>query len=241
MARSALAGLLPLFLLFYSANTASCEPIQLGMSQKGSALPKEQVQLRCEVLRSEPVTGCNWLFQGPDLGAVPEFLVYIGTRSVLRPGLSGVSGKKESPGVFVLTLDSFGESQQGYYFCAVISNSIMHFSSRLPLFLPAKPTTTPRPPTRAPNTPQPLSSSPETCRPASRLSGDLGKGRWDTQGLDLSCNIYIWAPLAGVCAILLFSLFAILVCIRRNRRRVCKCPRPQVRLGGKSSPSERYV
>lgn len=108
------------------------------MSQRGSALQKKQIELRCEVLRSEPVTGCNWLFQGPDPGAVPEFLVYIGTRSVLRPGLSGVSSKKESSGVFVLTLNSFGKSQQGYYFCAVISNSIMHFSSRLPVFLPGE-------------------------------------------------------------------------------------------------------
>lgn len=235
MARSALVQLLPLFLLLHSASAAPSETIRFRMTQRGSALRKGQVQLQCEVLRSEAVTGCNWLFQGPGPGAVPEFLVYIGTKLTVRPGLSGVSGKKESSGVFGLTLDDFGESQQGYYFCAVISNSIMHFSSRLPVFLPAKPTTTPapRPTTRAPNTPQPLSSSPETCRPTSRKT--------NTQGLDLSCNIYIWAPLAGICAILLFSLVTVLVCIRRNRRRVCKCPRPQVRLGDKSSPSERYV
>uniref|UniRef100_A0A2R8MN79 T-cell surface glycoprotein CD8 alpha chain n=1 Tax=Callithrix jacchus TaxID=9483 RepID=A0A2R8MN79_CALJA len=198
MASPVTALLLPLAMLLHAARPSRFRVSPLDRTWNLG----DTVELKCEVLLSNPASGCSWLFQPRGAAASPNFLLYISqTKSKVADGLDTqrYSGKKMGDS-FILTLSDFREENQGYYFCSALRNSIMYFSSFVPVFLPAKPTTTPapRPPTPEPTTAsQPLSLRPQACRPAAGVAG--------------------------------------------NRRRVCKCPRPAVKSGGKPSLSERCV
>ncbi|KAF6320948.1 CD8a molecule [Rhinolophus ferrumequinum] len=191
---------LPLALLLYAA-------VALGLSAFRTKLPKQRislgqtVKLECEVLLSSATQGCSWLYLPPAPDTSPRFLMYLSQSRVrMAEGLDSkwISGERTKEKDYRLTLNSLRKDDEGYYFCAVFSNFVWHFSPLIPVFLPV-----------------------DTTR--------------------LHCVTYIWAPLAGTCAVLLLSLLIAVICNRRNRRRVCKCPRPLVRPGGKPSPSERYV
>ncbi|XP_036894800.1 T-cell surface glycoprotein CD8 alpha chain [Sturnira hondurensis] len=224
-----------LALLLYSAAVLGSYEFRLTPREVTQVVGKK-VELRCEVFVTKS-SGCTWLYQRREAAARPVFLMYIGTRTKIAEGLeSRISGEKVQSDVYTLTLNRFTEEDQGYYFCSVVANSIVYFSPFVPVFLPEKRTTpAPRPPTQAPpSASQPVSRRPETCRPTAGSAVE-------TKGKYFACVIYIWAPLAGICAVLLLSLVITATCSYRNRRRVCKCPRPLVRPAGKPSPSERYV
>ncbi|XP_058406733.1 T-cell surface glycoprotein CD8 alpha chain [Diceros bicornis minor] len=244
MASPVTALLLPLALLLHAALALGSNSFRMTPPDVQGQLG-QRVDLRCEVRLSNYGSGCSWLYQGREPAASPKFLMYISKgRIKTAEGLDTDQflGERAQDSVFGLTLRRFREEDQGYYFCSILSNSIMYFSPFVPVFLPAKPTTTPAPPpptprpsTRAPaNASQPATPRPEECRPAAGRAVDK---KW----LDFDCDIYIWAPLAGTCAVLLLSLFITIICNYRNRRRVCKCPRPVARPAGKPTFSERYV
>ncbi|ELV10794.1 T-cell surface glycoprotein CD8 alpha chain, partial [Tupaia chinensis] len=170
---------------------------------------------------------CSWLYQPLGAAASPTLLLYIhkpprdGFRIADGVDAKRISGKRLQSNVYSLTLSQFRVEDQGYYFCSVTGNSVLFFSPLVPVSLPAKPNTTPapRPPTSPLTTASlPQSTRPEACRPGAGSAGGA-------KALDFACDIYIWAPLAGTCAILLLSLVITLICNHRNRRRVCKCPR----------------
>ncbi|XP_076796013.1 T-cell surface glycoprotein CD8 alpha chain [Arvicanthis niloticus] len=216
---------------------------QFRMSpKKMDAKVGQKVELTCEVLWTTS-QGCSWLFQSSSSKQPqPIFIVYLPLSNSgkkwndkLDPEL--FSAKREEKTKCILILNKFVEENQGYYFCSVTSNSVMYFSPLVPVFEKVHSTTT-KPVSRAPTPVPPNGTSrplrPEACRPGAGSSVE-------ETGLDFACSIYIWAPLAGLCGLLLLSLVATLICYHRNRRRVCKCPRPLVRQEGKPRPSEKFV
>uniref|UniRef100_G1SX34 T-cell surface glycoprotein CD8 alpha chain n=1 Tax=Oryctolagus cuniculus TaxID=9986 RepID=G1SX34_RABIT len=205
MASSATALLLPLTLLLHFAAAFGQSQIRMKPKEVTAILDKP-VTLICEVLLSDLGDSCSWVFQR-SAAASPTFLLYLSkTRNQVDSPLN--SGKRVQEKVFSLTLHHFREEDQGYYFCVVVGSLSLHFSPSVPVFLPAKPTTMPAPrrPSAAPTTaPQPRSLRPEVCRPS-------GGAAVDSRGLDLTCDIYIWAPLAGACTVLLLSLVITVIC-----------------------------
>ncbi|CAH7139980.1 Cd8a [Phodopus roborovskii] len=189
------------------------------LPKKVVAQPGKEVTLSCEVLL--PISqGCSWLFQKEGSGVKPTFLFYLSsTRKVGNKNLPSFAISANKNGnKYTLTLSTFTKENEGYYFCSVTGNSVVYFSPLVPVFLPEKPTTpVPQTPTPVPTTGSSRPLRPETCRPAAGTSVEK-------KGLDFDCNIFIWAPLAGICGVLLLSLVITIICYHRNRRRVCKCP-----------------
>ncbi|XP_010623949.1 T-cell surface glycoprotein CD8 alpha chain isoform X1 [Fukomys damarensis] len=201
--------LLQVALLLHAAEAQGSNQFRMS-PQKVVAGVGDKVTLRCEVLVRNVLPGCSWLFQPRGATRSPTFLMY---QSGSQPKLaSGLDEKRfmgaKSSNTYTLTVNGFREQDEGYYFCSVVANTVLYFSPLLPVFLPAAPTTTPAPPptTQAPSASS-RSVSPETCV--------LSKGsKANTRWLDLTCDVYIWAPLAGTCAVLLLSLVLAVVCLR---------------------------
>lgn len=214
----------------------------LMSTKKVDAKLGQKVDLACEVLPTTAQGGCSWLFQNSSSKLPqPTFIVYLAAHSAmtkLNENLdSQLFSAKRDKNKYTLTLNKFGKENQGYYFCTIFVNSAMVISPLVPVFQKVNSTTTkpaPRAPTPVPPTGTFRPLRPEACRPGAG-------GSVEGTGLDFACDIYIWAPLAGICGVLLLSLVATLICYHRNRRRVCKCPRPLVREGGKPRPSEKFV
>uniref|UniRef100_A0A4X1W435 T-cell surface glycoprotein CD8 alpha chain n=2 Tax=Sus scrofa TaxID=9823 RepID=A0A4X1W435_PIG len=201
MASLVTALLLPLVLQLHPAKVLGSSLFRTSPEMVQASLG-ETVKLRCEVMHSNTLTSCSWLYQKPGAASKPIFLMYLSkTRNKTAEGLDTryISGYKANDN-FYLILHRFREEDQGYYFCSFLSNSVLYFSNFMSVFLPV-----------------------------------------DPRKLDFACDLYIWAPLVGTSGILLLSLVITIICHRRNRRRVCKCPRPVVRQGGKASPSERFI
>lgn len=99
----------------------------------------QRVELRCEVLLPTSGSGCSWLVQKPGAASSPAFLMFISKtrdKTVQALDRSGFSGKKIGSDLYSLTLDSFRQEDEGYYFCSFMSNWVLYFSPFVPVFLP---------------------------------------------------------------------------------------------------------
>ncbi|XP_015718419.1 T-cell surface glycoprotein CD8 alpha chain isoform X2 [Coturnix japonica] len=127
-----------------------------------------------------------------------------------------VSWRDSSPR---LVVKSFMAQDQGIYFCINLINQELHFSSGQPAFFPVT-TTTAAPTTPAATTQSSLITKKDICL----QSSDPGTSNENL--LNFYCEIFIWAPLAGVCLVLLVALIVTIVLCQKTRRRRCRCKRP---------------
>ena len=84
--------------------------------------------------------GCSWLFQNSSSKLPqPTFVVYMASshnKITWDEKLNSsklFSAVRDTNNKYVLTLNKFSKENEGYYFCSVISNSVMYFSSVVPV------------------------------------------------------------------------------------------------------------
>uniref|UniRef100_A0A8C3SDU1 T-cell surface glycoprotein CD8 alpha chain n=1 Tax=Chelydra serpentina TaxID=8475 RepID=A0A8C3SDU1_CHESE len=171
-------------------------------------------------------SGVSWMRQNRD--SAPEFILFITSLGRVASTENGkpparFKAKKESN--YRLTVTSFQEQDQGNYYCIVNHNQRLHFSSGIPLYLPGQ------------HQPHPISAPcflvlplPTTASTWNQMSNKAPK-----KGMDLSCDFYIWVPLASACLLLLIALLATITVCQSNFQPVGFC----ISITGEIPPAER--
>nr|AAS21628.1 CD8 alpha chain precursor [Gallus gallus] len=181
--------------------------------------PQEGQPLELECMPFNIDNGVSWIRQDKD-GKL-HFIVYISPLSRTafprnERTSSQFEGSKQGSS-FRLVVKNFRAQDQGTYFCIANINQMLYFSSGQPAFFPA---TTTAAPTTAAATTQSSHVNKDICMPSSE------PGTSSENILNLYCEIFIWAPLAGVCLVLLVALIVTIVLCQKTRRRRCRCKRP---------------
>ncbi|XP_038257025.1 T-cell surface glycoprotein CD8 alpha chain [Dermochelys coriacea] len=208
---------------------------------RGSSPPslEANVELECVISdNSLSDSGVSWMRQNND--SAPQFILFITSLGRVASTENGkpperFQAKKESKN-YRLTVTSFKKQDQGNYYCIVNRNQRLYFSSGIQLHLPAPATAAP---TTKATTPQP------STIPRSKDPGDcthaLNTEKAPKKGTGLSCDFYIWVPLASTCLLFFIALLATITVCQKTRRRRCKCKRPMNGSNGKPSMPNRYV
>ncbi|XP_053217812.1 T-cell surface glycoprotein CD8 alpha chain [Podarcis raffonei] len=185
--------------------------VQMKLTGDVPHASKTPVELKCEASKMD--VGVYWVRQNSDLST--HFILYMSSRSRSpQETVRGYIASKSSDN-YLLRIVSFGKEYEGIYFCLLFYNQVVHFSSGLKVYLP-KATTI----------------APQVSTPSERLTTTMGLPHSTASGPDddvmFRCDLYIWAPLAGGCFLLLVLLVITLsvCCDPRRRRRRCRCKKP---------------
>ncbi|KAM6450398.1 T-cell surface glycoprotein CD8 alpha chain isoform 2-T2 [Liasis olivaceus] len=176
-----------------------------------------KVEFKCE--SSYMDAGVFWILQKSD--GTHHFISHVTSRSKEATGILTGYKSSKTGNYYQLTIASFQEEHEATYYCVCHRNQKLLFSSGTPVYRPVK-TTTMRPTTSQ----QIVVTSKGLVREEAMKcpnSTVIAK----TNPEIISCEFYIWVPLAGVSLLLLILVIIISVCCgpRRSRRK-CKCKRP---------------
>ncbi|KFQ35235.1 T-cell surface glycoprotein CD8 alpha chain, partial [Mesitornis unicolor] len=175
--------------------------------------PEMGQRLELECVNPKDDSGVFWVRQ--DKGGILHFIVF--TTSLSRNTFVG--NAKESTRFeasrqgrfYQLVVKSFTSQDEGTYFCIMNSNQVLYFSPGLPAFFPVA--TTAAPTTLATTTQHNITEE-DPCLKTP-----------ETTEFSFSCDIFIWAPLAGACVLLIIALAVTIVLCQQTRRRRCRCKR----------------
>ncbi|XP_056410204.1 T-cell surface glycoprotein CD8 alpha chain isoform X2 [Hyla sarda] len=221
---SSLTILLCLFLCTHQLRITS-NPLQRGSSRS--------VKIECLLDTGESKDYGVFWFRHKKGATSPESIVHLSSTGRETYRDSNQDFKAEISGFhFTLTTNKFGEKDQGTYYCMINKNSVLYISPGLQLIYPEvtspKPKLTKPPPARTTD-----AGDPCNCPPANK----------DPEPLGLSCDQYVWAPLAGLCGVFLICLLitSIMLCCRTRRRR-CRCkPRSMEENNGNLIAQKRQI
>ncbi|XP_044303209.1 T-cell surface glycoprotein CD8 alpha chain [Varanus komodoensis] len=187
--------------------------------------PKEfqtEVQLMCNPHYSD--TGVYWVLQRKDLSA--HFILHVSIRSKMTPEHKRGYKAERSGNYYQLTITSFEEENQGFYYCIVHRNQELYYSSGLEVYRQVQLTPTPTIPKQVSTRSKGLVTEKGMGSPSSET---------ETQSL-IKCELYIWVPLASGSLVLIILVIILSVCCGlRRRRKICRCKRPMDGANGKLS------
>ncbi|NWU86744.1 CD8A protein, partial [Onychorhynchus coronatus] len=164
----------------------------------------QRLELECQTDRD---SGVFWVHQ--DKSGTLHFIVFISSLSqVTFEGKQRTSTHFEASKdnrFYRLVVKSFTQQDEGNYFC--LMNQTLYFSHGLPAFFPVTTIV-------APSTPGPITQRGITEKDPCTTT--LDPETTMQQELNFFCHIFIWAPLTGLCLLILQLLVITIVLCQRT-------------------------
>ncbi|NXM26487.1 CD8A protein, partial [Oxyruncus cristatus] len=172
----------------------------------------QRLELECQTDKKD--IGMFWVHQ--DKSGTLHFIVFISSLSrATFKGNQKTSTRFEAAKnntFYQLVVKSFTQHDEGNYFCLMNINQMLYFSHGLPAFFPVATTV-------APGTPGPSTPGPSTQRSITEKNLCLKTLDTETtvqEDLNFFCRIFIWAPLTGLCVLILQLLVVTIVLCQRT-------------------------